>query len=317
MPGYRVEAGARLHAGFHTIKDRVHGVDYAGAGFYVSQPRTVVEAWAPCESPRVSGPQHAVAPALQALELVGARDVCVRILSHAPRHVGLGSTTQLMMSVAVAALHAMGRPPAGPEETAWLGVETLGRARGSTVGAYLFAYGGFVLDPGVPPPEGPGQPVRLEVPGEWRFVIVEPRVPGRVREGAAEDAMLELVEPSRPAWSLMEGGLRLLLLGLMRRELETVLDGLRQVQAGTGMAFSRLQGGVYRGDLARIVDEAWRDGIVLAQSSWGPTLYTLTREGWAESDVKTLRMILRELGVPGRVFTVEPRNVGYRVERIG
>jgi len=316
MPRVRVEAGARLHMGFHTIMDRHHRVDYAGGGFYIAQPQTLVEAWAPCPSTRVEGPAEAVGPAREALERLGVEGVCLRVLSAPPRHYGLGSTTQIMMASATAALHALGEEPS-IGRLARLGVERLGRTRGSTVGVHLFLRGGFILDPGVPPPPGLGEPVRLGVPGDWRFILVLPGAGRGVPEGEGEDRLLAGVEPGARARGLMAEGLRLALLGLMRRDLDTLIDGLRRVQAGTGLAFQRLQGGVYRGDLARIVDEAWRDGIFLAQSSWGPTLYTITRAGWADSDAKTLRMILAELGVPGRVLVVEPRNVGFRVERLG
>ena len=310
----RVEAGSRLHAGFHTIRDERSGVDFAGAGFYIDEPKTIVSATG-CEGTLVSGPEEAIGPAREALERLGATGVCVEIESAPPRHVGLGSTTQIMLATATAALLVHGQSYRDPLEAAWLGINKLGRARGSTVGSYLYALGGFALDPGVPPrPEA--RPVRLTIPEDWAFVVVLPHTARGAAEGEGEDRMLARVVVPGEARRLMSEGLRLLLLGLMRGVLETVLDGLRAMQTGTGMAFSRLQGGVFRRDINRIVDEAGRDGIVLAQSSWGPTLYTITRREWAESDAKTLKMILSELGVPGRVWVARPRNRGFTLDLI-
>jgi len=306
----RVTAGSRLHAGFHTIREG--GVLLGGAGFYASKPRLVLEArLVGGGGVRVSGgPLAGVVE--RALRLLGARGVEARLVEELPRHAGLGSTTQASLAAA-AAWRALQGLPVDREWLVEAGLHVLGRQAGSTVGTILFAYGGFAVGPGVPAPPG-ARGVSLPLPGDWRLVIVTPRLPRGPGEGEEAGVLREPPEPPGEARRLMERGLRLLLLGVARRDLDMALEGLRSMQAGTGMAFARLQGGVYRRDLAAIADEASRDGIILAQSSWGPTLYTLTRASWAESDAKTLRMILAEVGVPGEVTVAEPANGGARVE---
>jgi len=306
----RVVAGSRLHAGFHTVREA--GVVLGGAGFYSSEPRLVLEARR-VEGPGVrvlGGPLASVVE--RALARLGASGVEARLVEEPPRHVGLGSTTQASLAAAAAWRALQG----GPVEREWLvdvGLHVLGRQAGSTVGTILFAYGGFAVGPGVPAPRGARGTV-LPLPGDWRLLIVRPHLPRGPGEEEEARAIGAPPEPPGEARRLMERGLRLLLLGVARGDLDVALEGLRSMQWGTGMTFSRLQGGVYRGDIAAVAAEAARDGMFLAQSSWGPTLYTLTRASWAESDAKTLRMILSEVGVPGNVIVAEPANGGARVE---
>ncbi|MCE4602561.1 MAG: hypothetical protein F7B18_05190 [Desulfurococcales archaeon] len=299
MASIRVETGARLHAGFYTI-DAGWGVQWGGSGFYIDQLGITVEAWE-CREPGVEAPASYREVATLVEEKLSPK-VCARIVTGPPRHSGLGSTTQASLALGLAIDRLEGRG-LGIEDLAKL----LGRGRYSLVGTLLFMHGGFIVDPGIP---GPLKPLaRLEVPGDWRFVVVLPslpRGPGEVEEEA-------LMRPRRPGpreEALMAKGTIMLASAVARGDLGDALEALKLVQAGTGLYFSRSQGGVYRGDVSWIVGEASRDGIVLAQSSWGPALYTITDSSSAGSDASLLRSILAEAGVGGSVIVAEPRNRG-------
>ncbi len=299
MAGVRVETGSRLHAGFYTV-DAGWGVKWGGSGFYIDMLGVKAEAWE-CGEPGIEAPPGYQDVASLVWERLKPR-VCARLLEGPPRHSGLGSTTQasLALGLAIDRLESRG-----------LGVEglarVLGRGRYSLVGTLLFMHGGFIVDPGTP---GPLKPLaRLEVPGDWRFVVVLPSLP----RGPGEDVEERLMKPRRPGpreEALMAKGTIMLASAIARGDLGDALEALKLVQAGTGLYFSRSQGGVYRGDVSWIVGEASRDGIVLAQSSWGPALYTISDAGTAGSDASLLRSILAEAGVGGRVYVAEPRNSG-------
>ncbi|GAB6148177.1 GHMP family kinase ATP-binding protein [Stetteria hydrogenophila] len=305
-----VAGGSRLHAGFyHAGGGRPYR--WGSAGFYSSKPRLLVEAWE-CRGPGVEAPPGHVEPARAALEALGARGVCVRVLEAPPRHAGLGSTTQVMLGVACA-VKALEGVECTPQLVSRL-AEAMGRGRVSGVGTLAFAYGGFVADAGAPSPGGPRLLLRHPLPGEWRLVIALPSLPRGVGEAEEAGILSEPWDPPGEATSLMARGFIRLSAGVARGDLAEALEGLREMQEGTGLYFSRLQGGVYRGDLQSIVAEASREGVVLAQSSWGPALYTITTTGEAPGVASTLRGILRGLGLEGEVYVAEPLNTGARVE---
>lgn len=301
-----IYAGSRLHTGFHIIGDRIHGVDYAGGGFYVESPRVKVRVWE-CTEPRYEGPPEFQAPVTRVLEKTGFTG-CASLVESPPRHVGLGSTTQVMLAT-YHGIKMIQSDNVDEEDLIKAGLNMLGRSKASTVGTLLYALGGFVSGLGVPPPTDYSI-LRLEVPRDWRFIIVVPEL-GKGLGEKEEERVLERVAPAQyRARQLMTSGFHYLVTGLVRRSLDLVLEGLRLMQTGTGLHFSTVQGGVYRRDIARIVDEASRDGIVLAQSSWGPTLYTITTLEASGSDRKTLEAIMREVGVRGQVIVSAPRNKG-------
>ena len=92
-------------------------------------------------------------------------------LSHLPRHMGLGSGTQLAFAAAVGLSSFLGQPIPSTGEIA----AVMGRAGRSAIGSYGFFQGGFLVDRGV----GPGDVIapldlRLEFPSTWPIVLILP-----------------------------------------------------------------------------------------------------------------------------------------------
>jgi beta-ribofuranosylaminobenzene 5'-phosphate synthase len=309
MGGVRVVGGSRLHAGFY-FAGKGRPYSWGGAGFYVSKPRLLVEARF-CGSTRVNAPGEHLNPAREALKLLGVDGVCVEVIEAPPQHTGLGSTTQVMLGVACA-VQALEGTNCTPKTVRKLAL-FLGRGKVSGVGTLAFAYGGFVADAGTPDPDGPRLLLRHPVPEDWRFVIAVPELPRGISEDAERVILSEPWDPPRAAIEMMSRGFLRLSVGIARGDLQEALEGLRELQTGTGLYFSKYQGGSFRRDLQLIVAEAWRDGMVLAQSSWGPALYTINTADEAPGDASLLRHIMRGLGLRGEVYVVEPLNSGARV----
>lgn len=292
-------AGARLHGGFHTIRGRRWG----SLGFYAEVPRALIEA-EECEELSLRGFGEMEGEVRAALGELGLERVCLELKEAIPRHVGLGSTTQTLLLAALAA-----------SKVSWRGLDPiaaarrLGRAKVSGAGSLLFSLGGFVLDAGNPDPAGPRPLLRLPLPEEWRFVIVVPYLPRGLSEGE-EGFLAEQWAADERAHLLMSRGALRLAAGIARGELEEALEGLREVQLGTGSYFARVQGGAFRRDLQLLAAEMQKDGLTVAQSSWGPTLYTITEESSAQGDASMIRHLMREIGVKGEVLVARPRNYG-------
>lgn len=300
-----VETGCRLHAGFY-YAGLDWGIRWGGAGFYAVEPRVVVEAY-PCGRLELSGFRGRESLVLEALVKLGVRGVCLNAHSLIPAHVGLGSTTQLLLASSISALTVLGSR-VDPLDLA----VTLGRGRVSWVGSLLFKLGGFIVDSGAP--AGKPRPMaRLDIPDDWVFVIVTPSIERGLSEVEEEPLLREPWEPSLEASYHMSRGVLRLASGIARGDIVDALKGLRELQLGTGMYFSRLQGGVYRGILGEIVEKAESKGVILAQSSWGPTLYTITRSQDSGYVVDVLTSTLRSRGLEGLVWVSRPRNSGASI----
>lgn len=297
MPRVMVEAGSRLHAGFYHIGPSWN-VAWAGAGFYIDMFNTVVEAWE-CSDPRIEAPSELDDVVVNVTRAVGV-PACAKIVQHAPRHIGLGSTTQAAMALAEALLRASGRGV--NRHTLAL---KLSRARVSGVGALAYMHGGFVADAGRP--WQTLEPIiRLDVPEEWRFLIIIPRVGRGPSEAEEADT---IPEPSERARLLMASGFLRLASGVARGDISDALRGLAEIDSGTGLSFSSHQGGVYRSDIAWIAEEASKNGVTLVQSSWGPVLYTIeASEEDALADLYLVKGLLSEAGMQGRLYIARPRN---------
>ncbi len=308
-----VNAGARLHAGFHLLPSGEKR--FASLGFYLEEPTVRVEAQ-PLEGEDgeaqiiVDGLDvgHARRLAEKVLAELGVEAV-VRIENHIPVHAGLGSTTQVSLSTAAALLALeKGRLPTRGE--IHLVSKRLGLGRRSLAGTLLFTHGGVVADAGAPS-EPPYRPLfHAVLPGKWLFLLVAPRGVARGLHGLSEEeAFKRLATASERMLEQARRGFYTFLRGLALEDVDIASQGIGLMQAATGLYFSRVQGGVYRADVARLVDEAYRDGMVLAQSSWGPTLFLLTTRDRVSSDERSLRLIASEIGLEVETSRVEPR--GY------
>ncbi|MCE4625974.1 MAG: hypothetical protein F7C35_08970 [Desulfurococcales archaeon] len=301
----RVEAGARLHGGFHRVPSSSR--EWAGLGFYIQEPRTIVEAGpAREESVEVDADPRVAGTVERAIKSLGVSGVRIRVVESIPRHVGLGSTTQTVLSSILAAmiLKQGGKPG---EETLLRAAVQAGRGRVSGVGTLLFLYGGFIVEAG----KKSGIPVpmyRAPLPDDWMFIVILPEAGRGLPEGRIEDSILDNMPPAGDdVLGIMERGTYRMLRALALGDVDMFLDGLSMVQTATGKYFSKHQGGTYRRDIATLADEARRDGIILAQSSWGPTLYTITTRDRVESDLKTLKMIMKLTGVRGKIWVTRAR----------
>jgi beta-ribofuranosylaminobenzene 5'-phosphate synthase len=318
----RVAAGARLHFGFQNLslaRERLYG----GVGVALDEPRVVIEA-DPAEGVHCDDATVAT-HARTAVDLLGVPGVELTVVERLPRHVGLGSGTQLAMATlaAVAAAH-----DCDPKLRAY--APALGRGGRSGVGVAAAEMGGFVVDGGhptelftaAPPADGawtvPPVTARHELPTDWRFVVVVPDAdPGR--SGDAEDeSMRTVVERADPGIADEIGGV------LLRRVLPAAAEGDRTT-FGAGVAklgrlngawYADEQGGVYRPPAGRIVDDLSSCPAITGtgQSSWGPAVYALTDAELAEDARTAARDALDAVGVDGRIVVTAPANDGLWID---
>lgn len=272
-----VQAPARLH--FGTLDLRGHrGRRFGGIGAAIPSPGVELEA-TPAAEFTAEGPDagRALEYARRYGQAAGLpAGAHLRVREAIPSHVGLGSGTQLALSVARALAELYGRP-ADPTALA----RAVGRGRRSAIGTWTFALGGFVLEGGRHPASETVAPLltRLPVPSAWWCVVAipegRPGLSGDVEErafGALPPAPEQEVE--RVAHLV----LMQLLPALADGDLEGFGHALSEVQRITGGWYASAQGGRFApGPSERLIGDLEKLGALgVGQSSWGPTVYGLT-----------------------------------------
>ncbi|MHC3437374.1 beta-ribofuranosylaminobenzene 5'-phosphate synthase family protein [Natrialbaceae archaeon A-gly3] len=317
-----VSAGARLHFGFQNLslaRDRLYG----GIGVALEEPRVTVVA----ES---AGDVRADDPLLReyaerAVEVLEVPGVDLAIERSLPRHVGLGSGTQLALTALAATACAYGLEPRVRERS-----PALGRGGRSGVGVATFEDGGFVVDAGHPtgrfttarPEDGdwtvPAIVARHDLPEEWRFLVVLPDAePGR--SGDEEDASIRtVVERADPAVADEIAGTltRKLLPAAAEGNLEAFGDAIGVVGRKNGAWYADAQGGVFRPPAGELVEVLSNTSVLsgVGQSSWGPAVYGVTDERHAGEARVAARNALEACDLEGKVVLTPPANDGARIE---
>jgi len=240
----------------------------------------------------------------------GAR---LRVERGIPAHAGLGSGTQLALSVARALAELYGIP-VGAGDLA----RAVGRARRSAVGTWTFAGGGFVLEGGRRPDDDNPAPLlaRLPFPPAWRCVVAVPDARPSVSGDAEAAAFAALpAPPEREVERVAHLVLMAMLPALADGDLPTFGRALTEVQEINGRWFSQVQGGTFApgpsGDLVRRMHGWGAAGV--GQSSWGPAVYGVVED---EAEGSWLAERVRDaLGGIGRVYEGAFPPEGARVWR--
>lgn len=305
-----VSTPSRLHFGMVNPVG-FQGRLYVSLGIGIEEPRTVVEADETGEL-IVEGFQRRLAQkyAERTAKVFGANKGRVKVHSIAPRHVGLGSTTQLALSVAYALL-ALNRIEVRVPDVS----KALGLGKQSGIGTYVFERGGFVLDGGVKNSKNSFPPllVRLDVPEWWRFIVIIPV--GRGISGRAEKRAFASLKPSSESERLVERAAYIalckLLPAIVDEDLEAFGRSLRELQETVGAMFSQVQGGIYSSQSFKVVEvlkELKVEGY--GQSSWGPAVYAVTSDDKAEVIADKIK---RRLKMKCRTIVVKADNQGAKI----
>ena len=266
--------------------------------------------------------ERAARAVLEGFGLEGGVRVVVR--RSYPEHVGLGSGTQAALSVAVGVLEAFGVEDYDVRGLA----DLLGRGGTSGIGVAAFEGGGFIVDgghrfgpggkegfkPSAASGEVPPAPVvaRLEVPGDWRFVLAIPEV----RRGAHGEEEVDIFRRYCPVPAReVERVCRLVLMVMLPAVAEGDAEAFgRAVDEVQGLGFKRVEVGLQDAVVRELMEVAREAGAYGAGlSSFGPTVYAVCDSASAGGVARELERFLRERGVGGEVIVSEPRNEGFEV----
>jgi beta-RFAP synthase len=231
----------------------------------------------------------------------------------APRpHSGLGTGTQLGLSVARGLSAFFGVPPQDPAALA----ASVGRGERSAVGSYGFAQGGLLVEAGKRPQQRFSPLItRVELPDEWRFLLVLSQQEEGLSGETERNAFAGLPPvPKEVTASLCEEILLGMLPAALERDFARFSQSLYRYGHEAGMCFASRQHGAFASErIARIVTTIRELGVEgVGQSSWGPTVFALLPD---EAAARALANKLQALVEPQtQVIIAEPNRTGATIE---
>ncbi len=311
-----IVAPSRLHFGMFSF-GQPGTRQFGGVGAMVQQPGLRLritrsdhfEAHGPL-SQRVVAIADRVA---RALELVDPRACRIEVIAAPPEHVGLGTGTQLALSVAAGLNALRDGAPLEPEALAALS----GRAERSAIGTYGFIQGGVIVEPGKLSDErlSPLQ-ARVELPSAWRFVLICPHGTRGLSGEAEQRAFRELPPVPRATTDrLLDEVSRALLPAARAGDFEAFSESLFRFGYEAGQCFAARQAGAFANSrLAQWVRAIHQLGVRgVGQSSWGPTLFALVPSTAAAGDF--IERFGEQLDSQDSILVAEPNNSGAQITR--
>lgn len=271
-----VTTGARLHFGPLAWKPQA-GRDFGGWGLMLDAPRLTLRLRCDDHSPAPPCFPAAVDDRAQSLlsqltaDAPAALSFQIEHLQPIPSHHGLGSGTQLALALGTAVTQLVTGTAESPLQLA----ARLGRGARSAVGIYGFQSGGLIVDAGKRPGDDIGQlAARVDVPANWRFVLLTPQHSAGLT-GEGERTAFQNLPPFPTALTHRLSRLLLteILPAVQAVDFETFAAALTEYGTRVGEAFGALQGGVVHAaslPLWNRLHDARIPGV--AQTSWGPTL---------------------------------------------
>lgn len=271
-----ISTGARLHFGLFS-----HGQtgrrEFGGVGLMIDRPGFVVRGSLSSADELQCGPwQSRVQALLARLRSEKAVDpVRLEIVAAPPAHAGLGSGTQLGMSIAKIVSLLMKEPDAPPVELA----RRAGRGLRSALGLHGFQHGGLMVEAGhCRPGEISPLVARVTVPDEWRFLLIRPRDAAGI-SGPDEISGFARLPPMPLAVTdrLCRIAVTEIVPATIEHDFDAACAAIGEFGRLVGEYFAPVQGGVIADNRMRQLEPllAERNLRGYGQSSWGPTLFAL------------------------------------------
>ncbi len=328
MQSVTVRAPARLHLGFLDLNASI-GRRFGSIGLAVDSHHTKLSV-SRSENLLIEG-SALLSESRSRLEMIHQRfyqtvgkaipqeqqSVRIQVDELIPEHAGLGSGTQLALTLgtALARLHQMDL------STTELAME-LGRGKRSGIGIATFDLGGFVIDGGLKPNQTvPPMLMHQSYPTDWRVVMVmDPHHQG-IHGQHEKQAFGSLPTfPLDNARAICHLTLMRLLPALSEHDIKLFGTAITEIQALIGDHFASAQGGRYTSPLvAACLQQAQKLGHTgIAQSSWGPTgCIFVSSQDEAEQLTQQLNTFIAAESTTAPVFvTAAADNQGAIIETV-
>jgi beta-ribofuranosylaminobenzene 5'-phosphate synthase len=330
MGKIRIETGARIHFGLLDLTGDTGRID-GSLGLSLSKPRMIItaESHDSIESTdRTELVKFAVSKLNNHFDL--SEGLRVDVVESYEQHVGLGSSTQFLLSIGKAYCE-INHLPGNPRELA----KILGRGGTSGIGVAAFEKGGFILDAGhsfgpdqdkqtfLPSraAEAPPAPVifQSDFPSDWIIDLVVPSH-GAGLSGQEEIDFFQThcpIDPQETA-SIARVVLSLVIPGVIECDIGTFTRGINLL---TTLGFKKREIDNQFNDLKltlQNLNDITHNTVAIGMSSFGPALFLIwnskTRSKYYKPSFSELETLLDKHG--GNIYTTTSRNTGATINRL-
>lgn len=321
-----LSAPSRLHLGLIPGPDG-HAGFFGGAGIMLNQPRTTVRLH-PAKENKIHGVN-----ALRAAEFANRwlenepttpRHFDLNIIEAPSEHIGLGSGTQLALTVGLGLQIFQHAESLRIEHVVNKLAESdvldvalkLGRAGRTVIGTLGFQLGGLIIDWGrtADEPDKP-QSQRVNFPSEWPILLVTLPHPPGLHGGAELDAFEREIQRHtglrKEMLELLRGGI---LPGIDRSNFKQFAEATWEFGIRSGRIFETIQNGIFCSPaVAELVERFRKAGAeAVVQSSWGPTIGVVFPT--TEEAARVAERACRGLPDATEIHVTTADNRGTRVE---
>jgi beta-RFAP synthase len=313
----RLATGSRLHFG---LLDTVE--PFGGVGVMIHCPLTEVLV-TPAASFEYVGPEssRALAIAKRVLRFAPPEDACrlgelppcrIEVPRFAPSHHGLGSGTQLSMTVAEGICRFL---QISVDEMT-LATKIASRGKRSAIGIHGYFHGGMIYEALSPSGQLNEIQQRVELPSGWAVAILRPAFHGEVVHGAAEAESFARIAAASPAEKikLQHIACEQLLPSAAAGDFQNFAAAIELYNRSSGMLFAAIQGGPYNGTkVESLIEWLAGEGVRgVGQSSWGPSVFA-----WFESRDHAESLVSRVPPEFELITLATTKNVGRSVQELG
>ncbi len=312
----RITAPSRLHFGLLSFANQA-GRSYGGLGLMIAEPCLAMEmslanewkCWGEDCERSLNYAQQAVSELCQADP--GAMQL--RILKKPEAHSGLGSGTQLALSIAAGVHTLTSEGPYDLEEI----VSAMSRGKRSSVGSHGFQLGGLIWETGKLPQQTLGELAkRVALPEGWRVVLI--RLPGKggLHGESENDAFGALPSIEKHVTDrLVELAEKTIVPAAESGDCDQFSEGIYQYGLLAGSCFETIQASPFVSqEVEQAVDTLRGLGVRgVGQSSWGPTIFAFCPDQNAAAELVARLRGLAEFSSANLTISA-PCNEGARLE---
>lgn len=244
---------------------------------------------------------------------LGELNCHIEVASAPLQHIGLGTGTQLGLSVVAGLSEFFGLDRQRPADLA----KIAGRGSRSSIGTYGFCKGGFIYEE-VKAADATVAPLceRVSMPEDWRWLLLRPKSEVGLSGQSEKDAFCELPPVPVAATSKLRAEVSKHMLPAIKScDFDEFGASLYRYGVMAGACFSARQGGPFASaKITKCVETIRELGVPgVGQSSWGPTIFSLCSSSEAARGLAE-QLSNSEHATEFEILISQPNNTGAIVE---